>query len=156
MDIHLITLLLITGIIQNYLIFQDGSQLANVSSPGYRLVKDLQPWSQHTFLTKVCTEKGCSQSSEVLAFTLEAPPEGTIDLMIEETDDNNMNDNAGSNANDITTKILSLKLVLKYARAKWSPVQRPNSLLTYWLLVDGPFYDLESVESFSSFGKFMD
>lgn len=146
-------LLLIPGVIQNYLIFQDGFQLDNVSSPGYRLVKDLQPWSQYTFLTKACTVKGCSQSSEVMAFTLEAPPEGTIDLIIEEIIDNNIIDKTGYNADDVTRKILSLKLVSKNARAKWNPVQRPNSLVTYCLMVDGPFYELENVDSFSSFGK---
>ncbi|KAF1619990.1 Usherin, partial [Eudyptes chrysolophus] len=102
------------GIITSYALYMDGVLMQN-SSQLSCYAHGLAPWSLHSFRVQACTAKGCALGPLVEARTMEASPEGTVDIFA--TVD-------GS----------------KKVQLKWLAPNKPNGKLTYTVLVTGLFY----------------
>uniref|UniRef100_A0A8C6NEI0 Usherin n=1 Tax=Melopsittacus undulatus TaxID=13146 RepID=A0A8C6NEI0_MELUD len=102
------------GIITSYGLYMDGVLMQN-SSQLSCYVHGLAPWSLHSFRVQACTGKGCAWGPLVEAWTMEASPQGTIDVFA--TVD-------GS----------------KEVQLKWLSPNNPNGKLAYTVLVTGLFY----------------
>ncbi|MBN3306045.1 USH2A protein, partial [Amia calva] len=106
------------GIISSYGLYMNGILVQNSTSPRF-YISGLSAWSHHSFRVQACTGKGCALGPLVESRTLEAAPEGTVDLEVV---------SEGSRS----------------VRAKWMSPARPNGLLTYTLLFSGIFYQQEA------------
>ncbi|NXO10183.1 USH2A protein, partial [Oriolus oriolus] len=102
------------GIITSYGLYMDGVLLQN-SSQLSCYAYGLAPWSLHSFRVQACTAKGCALGPLVEARTMEAPPEGMVDVF---------------------TTVGGSKEV----QLKWLAPNKPNGKLTYTVLVTGLFY----------------
>ncbi|NXL36266.1 USH2A protein, partial [Glaucidium brasilianum] len=102
------------GVITSYGLYMDGVLMQN-SSQLSCYAYGLPPWSLHSFRVQACTAKGCAFGPLVEARTMEAFPEGTVDIFA--TVD-------GS----------------KEVQLKWLAPDKPNGKLTYTVLVTGLFY----------------
>ncbi|NXW74760.1 USH2A protein, partial [Hirundo rustica] len=102
------------GIITSYGLYMDGVLLQN-SSQLSCYAYGLAPWSLHSFRVQACTAKGCALGPLVEARTMEAAPEGEVDVF--------------------TTVDGS-----KEVQLKWLAPNKPNGKLTYTVLVTGLFY----------------
>ncbi|NXH03082.1 USH2A protein, partial [Loxia leucoptera] len=102
------------GIITSYGLYMDGVLLQN-SSHLSCYAYGLAPWSLHSFRVQACTAKGCALGPLVEARTMEAAPEGMVDVF--------------------TTVDGS-----KEVQLKWLAPNKPNGKLTYTVLVTGLFY----------------
>uniref|UniRef100_A0A8B9DBN8 Usherin n=1 Tax=Anser cygnoides TaxID=8845 RepID=A0A8B9DBN8_ANSCY len=102
------------GIITSYGLYMDGVLIQN-SSQLNCYAYGLAPWSLHSFRVQACTAKGCALGPLVEARTMEAAPEGTIDIFA--TVD-------GS----------------KEIQLKWLAPDKPQGQLTYTVFVTGLFY----------------
>ncbi|NWR95371.1 USH2A protein, partial [Furnarius figulus] len=102
------------GIITNYGLYMDGVLLQN-SSQLSCYAYGLAPWSLHSFRVQACTAKGCALGPLVEARTMEATPEGIVDVF--------------------TTVDGS-----KDVQLKWLAPNKPNGKLTYTVLITGLFY----------------
>ncbi|XP_010127512.1 PREDICTED: usherin-like, partial [Chlamydotis macqueenii] len=102
------------GLITGYGLYMDGVLMQN-SSQLSCYAYGLAPWSLHSFRVQACTAKGCALGPLVEARTMEASPEGTVDIFA--TVD-------GS----------------KEVQLKWLAPNKPNGELTYTVLVTGLFY----------------
>ncbi|NXS86302.1 USH2A protein, partial [Erpornis zantholeuca] len=102
------------GIITSYGLYMDGILLQN-SSQLSCYAYGLAPWSLHSFRVQACTAKGCALGPLVEARTMEAPPEGMVDVFTA----------AGGS---------------KEVQLKWLAPNKPNGKLTYTVLVTGLFY----------------
>ncbi|NWI84506.1 USH2A protein, partial [Pitta sordida] len=67
------------GIITTYGLYMDGILLQN-SSQQSCYASGLTPWSLHSFRVQACTAKGCALGPLVEARTMEASPEGMVDV----------------------------------------------------------------------------
>ncbi|KAI1240568.1 hypothetical protein IHE44_0008996 [Lamprotornis superbus] len=105
---------LFPGIIISYGLYMDGVLLQN-SSQLSCYAYGLAPWSLHSFRVQACTAKGCALGPLVEARTMEAAPEGVVDVL--------------------TTVDGS-----KEVQLKWLAPNKPNGKLTYTVLVTGLFY----------------
>ncbi|KAM9016840.1 usherin [Ara ararauna] len=102
------------GIITSYGLYMDGVLMQN-SSQLNCYAYGLAPWSLHSFRVQACTAKGCALGPLTEARTMEASPQGTIDVFA--TVD-------GS----------------KEIQLKWLSPNNPNGKLAYTVLVTGLFY----------------
>ncbi|NXG24709.1 USH2A protein, partial [Grallaria varia] len=102
------------GIIANYGLYMDGVLLQN-SSRLSCYAYGLAPWSLHSFRVQACTAKGCALGPLVEARTMEAAPEGMVDVFT-----------AVDGPKDI--------------QLKWLAPNKPNGKLTYTVLITGLFY----------------
>ncbi|NWT27965.1 USH2A protein, partial [Cardinalis cardinalis] len=102
------------GIITSYGLYMDGVLLQN-SSELSCYAYGLAPWSLHSFRVQACTGKGCALGPLVEARTMEAAPEGMVDVF--------------------ATVDESIEVQLK-----WLAPNKPNGKLTYTVLVTGLFY----------------
>ncbi|XP_040553357.1 usherin isoform X5 [Gallus gallus] len=102
------------GIITSYGLYMDGVLIQN-SSQLNCYAYGLAPWSLHSFRVQACTAKGCALGPLVEARTMEAPPEGAVDVFA--TVD-------GS----------------KEAQLKWLAPNKPHGQLTYTVFFTGLFY----------------
>uniref|UniRef100_A0A8B9CDD6 Usherin n=1 Tax=Anser brachyrhynchus TaxID=132585 RepID=A0A8B9CDD6_9AVES len=102
------------GIITSYGLYMDGVLIQN-SSQLNCYAYGLAPWSLHSFRVQACTAKGCALGPLVEARTMEAAPEGTVDIFA--TVD-------GS----------------KEIQLKWLAPDKPQGQLTYTVFVTGLFY----------------
>ncbi|XP_009956711.1 PREDICTED: usherin-like, partial [Leptosomus discolor] len=102
------------GIITSYGLYMDGVLMQN-SSQLSCYTYGLAPWSLHSFRVQACTAKGCALGPLVEARTMEASPEGSVNVFA--TVD-------GS----------------KEVQLKWLAPNKPNGKLTYTVLVTGLFY----------------
>ena len=105
------------GNITRYELYEvaDGNEInvLNGTSKNYTKV-GLTPYTQYFFRSKICTAKGCGISPVGNGRSLEAMPNGTVALNISILD---------------STSVL----------AKWSPVDTPNGIVFYNLVVQGEF-----------------
>ncbi|XP_002760562.4 usherin [Callithrix jacchus] len=102
------------GVITSYGLYLDGVLIHNsseLSCPAYGFA----PWSLHSFRVQACTAKGCALGPLVENRTLEAPPEGTVNVFVK---------TQGS----------------RKAHVRWEAPFRPNGRLTYSVLFTGMFY----------------
>ncbi|KAM6217822.1 usherin isoform 2-T2 [Rhynchocyon petersi] len=102
------------GVITSYGLYLDGVLIQNSSaltchSHGFA------PWSLHSFQVQACTAKGCTLGPLVENHTLEAPPEGTVNVFVK---------TEGS----------------QEVRVKWEAPFSPNGYLIYSVLLTGIFY----------------
>ncbi|NXU70580.1 USH2A protein, partial [Oreotrochilus melanogaster] len=102
------------GVITSYGLYMDGVLMQNSSQLSF-YVYGLAPWSLHSFRVQACTAKGCALGPLVEACTMEAPPEGTVEVF---------------------TAVDGSKEV----QVKWLAPNKPNGKLTYTVLVTGLFY----------------
>ncbi|XP_003474286.2 usherin isoform X2 [Cavia porcellus] len=102
------------GVITSYGLYLDGV-LIHSSSERSCHADGLAPGSLHSFRVQACTAKGCALGPTVENRTLEAPPEGTVNVFVRAEG-------------------------AREARVKWGAPLHPNGLLTYSVLVTGTFY----------------
>ncbi|KAG3258086.1 usherin, transcript variant X1 [Ictidomys tridecemlineatus] len=102
------------GVITSYGLYLDDILIHNSSEPSCHAY-GFAPGSLHSFRVKACTAKGCALGPLVENRTLEAPPEGTVNVFIK---------TEGS----------------RKAHVKWEAPFRPNGNLTYSVLFTGIFY----------------
>ncbi|NWU99575.1 USH2A protein, partial [Upupa epops] len=102
------------GIVTSYGLYMDDVLIQN-SSQLSCYAYGIAPWSLHSFRVQACTAKGCALGPLVKARTMEASPEGTVEIFA--TVD-------GS----------------REAQLKWLAPNKPNGILTYTVLVTGLFY----------------
>lgn len=104
------------GIVTKYRIIQDGTKvIEGTRIPDTITVANLQPYSKHSFLVEICTQKGCGSSDEITVYTAHGKPQGDILLQIPD----------------------------KRSRsflATWSAIPIPNGPIIYSILVTGGFY----------------
>ena len=81
----------------------------------------LTPYTRYSFRSRICTAKGCGTSDVGCGRSLEATPNGTVSLNISIRD---------------STSVL----------AKWSPVDTPNGIVFYSLIVQGEFLVQETFD----------
>ncbi|KAM8945416.1 usherin [Pelodytes ibericus] len=108
------------GVITGYGLSMDGILLHN-SSQCSSFVEGLSPWSKHSFRLQACTAKGCALGNKVDAYTLESEPEGNIMVRV------------------ITDGPRGIQV-------KWQGPEKPNGNLTYNVLFNGLFYEMEGYE----------
>uniref|UniRef100_A0A8B9U5J2 Usherin n=1 Tax=Anas zonorhyncha TaxID=75864 RepID=A0A8B9U5J2_9AVES len=111
------------GIITSYGLYMDGVLIQN-SSQLNCYAYGLAPWSLHSFRVQACTAKGCALGPLVEARTMEAAPEGTVDMFA--TVD-------GS----------------KEVQIKWLAPSKPQGQLTYTVFVTGLFYADQADSNYS-------
>ncbi|XP_055581897.1 usherin [Falco cherrug] len=102
------------GIITSYGLYMDGILMQN-SSQLSCYAYGLAPWSLHSFRVQACTAKGCALGPLVEARTMEASPEGPVDIFA----------TVGGS---------------REVQLKWLTPNKPNGKLTYTVLVTGLFY----------------
>ncbi|XP_077013931.1 usherin [Tamandua tetradactyla] len=102
------------GVITSYGLYLDGILIHNSSQLSCHAY-GFAPWSLHSFRVQACTAKGCAMGPLVENRTLEARPEGTINVVVK---------TEGS----------------REALVKWEAPFSPNGHLTYSVLFTGTFY----------------
>ncbi|KAM9109657.1 usherin isoform 1-T1 [Megaptera novaeangliae] len=102
------------GVITSYRLYLDGILIHNSSELSCH-ASGFAPWSLHSFRVQACTAKGCALGPLVENRTLEAPPEGTVNVFVK---------TEGS----------------QKARVRWEAPFHPNGQLTYSVLFTGAFY----------------
>ncbi|XP_006890633.1 PREDICTED: usherin [Elephantulus edwardii] len=102
------------GVITSYGLYLDGVLIHNSSIRSCHS-RGFAPWSLHSFQVQACTAKGCALGPLVENHTLEAPPEGTVNVFVK---------TKGS----------------QEAQVKWDAPFAPNGCLTYRILLTGAFY----------------
>uniref|UniRef100_A0A8C9BFN6 Usherin n=1 Tax=Phocoena sinus TaxID=42100 RepID=A0A8C9BFN6_PHOSS len=102
------------GVITSYGLYLDGMLIHNSSELGCH-ASGFAPWSLHSFRVQACTAKGCALGPLVENRTLEAPPEGTVNVSVK---------TEGS----------------QKAHVRWEAPFHPNGQLTYSVLFTGTFY----------------
>ncbi|XP_053463887.1 usherin [Nycticebus coucang] len=102
------------GVITSYGLYLDGILLHN-SSELSCFTYGFAPWSLHSFRVQACTAKGCALGPLVENRTLEAPPEGTVNVFVK---------TEGS----------------RKAHVSWEAPFHPNGYLTYSVFFTGIFY----------------
>ena len=103
-----------TGVIISYALVQNGIVIQNSTSMSYT-ASNLSPWSLHVFRVEACTSKGCTFGPEGSGRTLEAPPQGSIDLAV-------------------------FTMGSRSVKATWTSPAQPNGMLVYEVLFSGIFY----------------
>ncbi|XP_060145902.1 usherin [Globicephala melas] len=102
------------GVITSYGLYLDGILIHNSSELSCH-ASGFAPWSLHSFRVQACTAKGCALGPPVENRTLEAPPEGTVNVSVK---------TEGS----------------QKAHVRWEAPFHPNGQLTYSVLFTGAFY----------------
>ncbi|KAM8817678.1 usherin isoform 1-T1 [Rhynchonycteris naso] len=102
------------GVITSYGLYLDGVLVHNSSELGCHM-DGFAPWSLHSFRVQACTARGCALGPLVENRTLEAPPEGAVNVFVK---------TEGS----------------RKAHVRWEAPLHPNGRLTYLLLFTGMFY----------------
>ncbi|KAM9212500.1 usherin [Dugong dugon] len=102
------------GVITSYGLYLDGVLIHNSSELSCH-AHGFAPWSLHSFQVQACTAKGCVMGPLVENRTLEASPEGAVNVFVK----------AGGP---------------REAHVKWEEPSSPNGLLTYSVLFTGIFY----------------
>ncbi|XP_041578632.1 usherin [Vulpes lagopus] len=102
------------GVITSYGLYLDGILIHNSSELSCHAY-GFAPWSLHSFRVRACTAKGCALGPLVENRTLEAPPEGTVNVFVK---------TEGS----------------RKAHVRWEAPSHPNGHLTYSVLFTGLFY----------------
>ncbi|XP_032771366.1 usherin [Rattus rattus] len=102
------------GVITTYELYLDGTLIHNSSELSCHAY-GFDPGSLHTFQVQACTAKGCALGPLVENRTLEAPPEGTVNVFVKPE---------GS----------------REAAVRWDAPPHPNGRLTYSVLITGNFY----------------
>ncbi|XP_025748029.1 usherin [Callorhinus ursinus] len=102
------------GVITSYGLYLDGVLIHNSSELSCHAY-GFAPWSLHSFRVQACTAKGCALGPLVENRTLEAPPEGTVNVFVK---------TEGS----------------REAHVRWDAPFHPNGRLTYSVLFTGIFY----------------
>ncbi|XP_054432559.1 LOW QUALITY PROTEIN: usherin [Pteronotus mesoamericanus] len=102
------------GVITSYGLYLDGVLIQNSSELSCH-VRGFAPWSLHSFRVQACTARGCAWGPLVENRTLEAPPEGTVNVFVK---------TEGS----------------RKAHVRWEAPFHPNGRLTYSVLFTGTFY----------------
>ncbi|XP_004439711.1 PREDICTED: usherin [Ceratotherium simum simum] len=102
------------GVITSYGLYLDGILIHNSSELSCHAY-GFAPWSLHSFRVQACTAKGCALGPLVENRTLEAPPEGTVNVFVK---------TEGS----------------RKAHVRWEAPFHPNGHLTYAVLFTGVFY----------------
>ncbi|XP_040491950.1 usherin [Ursus maritimus] len=102
------------GVITSYGLYLDGILIHNSSELSCHAY-GFAPWSLHSFRVQACTAKGCALGPLVENRTLEAPPEGTVNVFVK---------TEGS----------------REAHVRWDAPFHPNGHLTYSVLFTGIFY----------------
>lgn len=100
------------GLIIRYELYQDSNLVKNDTSLHFQSA-GLQPYSRHTFRVRACTAKGCGESNSVSAYTLDAPPVGSVTLTASTTGPRTL-------------------------QAQWTAVQTPNGNMKYVSLISCP------------------
>ena len=102
------------GNVTRYELYQNSDLVLNVTRLTNYTANGLTPYSRHTFRVRACTVVGCSFGEEVVAFTDEIAPNGTVIL---------------------TASILNATAV----NASWTAVAIPNGRLFYNFKILGRF-----------------
>ncbi|XP_028616049.1 usherin isoform X2 [Grammomys surdaster] len=102
------------GVITTYALYLDDALIHNSSELSCHAY-GFDPGSLHTFRVQACTVKGCALGPLVENRTLEAPPEGVVNLLVTPE---------GS----------------REAYVRWDGPPHPNGRLTYSVLFTGSFY----------------
>ncbi|GAB1285872.1 Usherin [Apodemus speciosus] len=102
------------GVITTYELYLDDALIHNSSELSCHAY-GFDPGSLHTFQVQACTAKGCALGPLVENRTLEAPPEGMVNVLVKPE---------GS----------------RKAHVMWDAPARPNGLLTYSVRFTGSFY----------------
>nr|XP_019599683.1 PREDICTED: usherin isoform X2 [Rhinolophus sinicus] len=102
------------GVITSYGLYLDGVLIHNSSELRCHAY-GFAPWSFHSFRVQACTARGCALGPLVENRTLEAPPEGTVNVFVK---------TEGS----------------RKAHVRWEAPLHPNGHLTYFVLFNGMFY----------------
>ncbi|XP_040841245.1 usherin [Ochotona curzoniae] len=102
------------GVITGYGLYLDGVLIHNSSALSCQ-TSGFAPWSLHSFRVQACTAKGCALGPLVKNRTLEAPPEGTVNVFVK---------THGS----------------REAYVRWEAPVRPHGRLTYSVIFSGIFY----------------
>uniref|UniRef100_A0A8D0L665 Usherin n=1 Tax=Sphenodon punctatus TaxID=8508 RepID=A0A8D0L665_SPHPU len=102
------------GIITSYGLYMNGILMQNSSQLSY-YAYGFAPWSLHSFRVQACTAKGCAFSPLVEARTMEAAPEGKIEVFA---------------TNNGPREI----------QVKWLDPNKPNGQLNSKVLISGLFY----------------
>ncbi|XP_004700202.1 usherin [Echinops telfairi] len=102
------------GIITAYGLYLDGVLIHNSSELSCH-AHGFAPGSLHSFRVQACTAKGCTMGPVVGNRTLEAPPEGTVNVFVKRE---------GS----------------REVHVKWEAPLSPNGCITYSVLFSGIFY----------------
>uniref|UniRef100_A0A673TE79 Usherin n=1 Tax=Suricata suricatta TaxID=37032 RepID=A0A673TE79_SURSU len=102
------------GVITSYGLYLDGILIHNSSELSCH-AHGFAPWSLHSFRVQACTAKGCALGPLVENRTLEAPPDGTVNVFVK---------TEGS----------------RKAHVKWEAPFHPNGHLTYSVIFTGIFY----------------
>ncbi|XP_003419924.2 usherin [Loxodonta africana] len=102
------------GVITSYGLYLDGVLIHNSSELRCH-AHGFAPWSLHSFRLQACTAKGCAMGPLVENRTLEASPEGVVNVFVK----------AGGP---------------REAHVKWEEPFSPNGRLTYSVLFTGIFY----------------
>ncbi|KAM5238832.1 usherin [Ctenodactylus gundi] len=102
------------GVITSYRLYLDGILIHNSSELSCR-ASGLAPGSVHSFRVQACTDKGCGLGPLVEKRTLEAAPEGTVNVVV-----------TAEGPRDV--------------HVRWDPPLHPNGRLTYTVLATGTFY----------------
>ncbi|XP_058131204.1 usherin [Dasypus novemcinctus] len=111
------------GIITSYGLYLDDILIHNSSELSCHAY-GFAPWSLHSFRVQACTAKGCAMGPRVENRTLEAPPEGTVNVFVK---------TEGS----------------REAHVKWEAPVSPNGHLTYSVLFTGIFYADQAGNNYS-------
>ncbi|XP_069911419.1 usherin isoform X2 [Oryctolagus cuniculus] len=102
------------GVITSYGLYLDGVLIHNSSELSCHAY-GFAPWSLHSFRVQACTAKGCALGPLVENRTLEAPPEGTVNVFVK---------TRGS----------------REAHVRWEAPFHPHGRLTYSVFFTGIFY----------------
>ncbi|KAM5206303.1 usherin isoform 2-T2 [Hipposideros larvatus] len=102
------------GVITSYGLYLDGVLIHNSSELRCHAY-GFAPWSLHSFRLQACTARGCALGPLVENRTLEAAPEGTVNVFVKTEGP-------------------------RKAHVRWGAPFHPNGHLTYFVLFTGMFY----------------
>ncbi|ELK32172.1 Usherin [Myotis davidii] len=111
------------GVITRYGLYLDGLLIHNSSELSCHAY-GFAPWSLHSFRVQACTARGCALGPLVENRTLEAPPAGTVSVLVR---------TEGS----------------RRACLRWEGPSHPNGRLTYTVLLTGTFYADQAANNYT-------
>ncbi|XP_059533348.1 usherin [Myotis daubentonii] len=111
------------GVITRYGLYLDGLLIHNSSELSCHAY-GFAAWSLHSFRVQACTARGCALGPLVENRTLEAPPAGTVSVLVR---------TEGS----------------QRACLRWEGPSHPNGRLTYTVLLTGMFYSDQAANNYT-------
>uniref|UniRef100_A0A8D0R6P0 Usherin n=1 Tax=Sus scrofa TaxID=9823 RepID=A0A8D0R6P0_PIG len=111
------------GVITSYGLYLDGILIQNSSELSCHAY-GFAPWSFHSFRVQACTARGCTLGPLVENRTLEAPPEGTVNVFVKTEGP-------------------------RKAHVRWQAPHHPNGHLTCSVLFTGTFYASQADDNYT-------